>query len=555
LWIKERKKVSRNNRADVYLLGFGGRARFESPIEFAFHAVWLYVDEYHDTYPCECTLDTGRGQSEINRIWLRQLSAPEKRTRTAGRSAWGRGVTGGSGGGGGGGGGRRGSRDIRVDEAEPRGDFLDPGPKVVTWQPSKRCLLDGPPTESDIEDQGEDSEGDDLAGHPMRESGHRSLRPFKNMELVWIKIPRIEARAGSEPITLWPALVVDSGPQPGHAAAHQYEVRLLGVDSKHIVPETSVFPYQIKPLTRKAPVTSVRRVLPGNITSWDQVQRFHPIPPPSNSPASETALPRTEANAAGPLKLGKTVAQSIAVQFSLMGQHVGDAADRNAPQQYKWAWLGPQRIEPGDMIRLVPNRDKLADLGFPTMELLEESTGADKTCLFVKVVSIRLNERTEPGFVGHLFELTPGRVEAHDPLPFNLPVAPKQHIFRLISSLDSPGFFKFFWVAGRYEYITFQSEAHSNFIENNLLNKQHIPYWNIQYHRGKELPQPVKHVLSLTGLGPGGWNALTYKPVTVTGRQAGIQHAVKEARKMYFGDEDHFSSSSDDDASDSEIDS
>ncbi|KAG8951783.1 hypothetical protein FRC00_007093 [Tulasnella sp. 408] len=478
--------------------------------------VRLSCDEYHDTYPCECTLDTGRGQSEINAIWL-QPGGPRVYNRTS-RSERG-------GGGTSGGGSRNRAADIDFEDVAPQSDLFDPGPKLVHWTPSKRSLLDGPP---------DDSEPSEFA--PQERGRLRPLLPFKNMELVWVKVPPIDAPNGGDPINLWPALVVD-GWSGSHIGEHHYKIRLLGVETKHTVPETAVFPWQVKPLRRRS-ATSGPQTLPGNLTSPAQIQQFRPLTTSANPATDETSLPRTYANAVGPLKLAQTVALDVAAQFCLMGQHVGERQDPNAPRLYRWAWMGPQRIEPGDLVRLAPTREKLTQLGFPTMELLEESDGADKACLFVQVVHIKLNEEGEAGFVGHLFELVSGRGQVESPGPVPLPLPPQAHKFRLISDPTSPRFFNFFWVAGRYEHLTSNSDSHRNFIENNFLGKHPLNHWDVQYRRGKELPTPVKYILSMIGLGPGKWNAITSRAVTVTGRQSGIQHAVKEARRLYFGDEE-----------------
>ncbi|KIO21021.1 hypothetical protein M407DRAFT_245616 [Tulasnella calospora MUT 4182] len=172
------------------------------------------------------------------------------------------------------------------------------------------------------------------------------------------------------------------------------------------------------------------------------------------------------------------------------------------------------------------------------MELLEEGDGAGQACLFVQIVIIKLNEEGEAGFVGHLFELVPGRGQVESPGSVPLPLPPQARQFRLISNSTSPGFFKFFWVAGRYEPLISNSDSHRNFIENNFLGKHPLNHWDIQYRRGKELPQPVKQILGIIGLGLGTWNAITSRAVTVTGRQSGILHAVKEARRLYFGEEE-----------------
>ncbi|KAG8929693.1 hypothetical protein FRC01_003915 [Tulasnella sp. 417] len=393
-----------------------GRKAFRSPREFAFHAVWLYDDNYFAAgdEACQCTLHTGRPQEEINQEWIYD----EHRRSSNSHGAAGRGQTPQTGD-------REGGAERGIEGISDDEHSLTVQP-FVRWSRSKKYLLDatGGPTPNP-------QWRPPLLAAAVQSHQAPSTIPSRHrpLELVWVWVDPLESWIrGEETIRWWPALVKSSDPgQPPQTS----KVELLGVSTHYIVPETQIQAWQSQPLPqnllqRPAPYLGGQRM-----RSREDLNRFRPRPD-SLDPLPDP-VPRQYDLAILPYSIALRQAAMIETQyntFELVQQADGSIRCRGL-------YYGPERIELGDLVRLVPNRQVFESRGM-ARRWLPALPGASSQPLFGLISHIGENEQREVRFSARIFELQPFRGSNQPNRNDNLPEAPEGYRFREITTRMLP---------------------------------------------------------------------------------------------------------------------
>ncbi|KIO31634.1 hypothetical protein M407DRAFT_128910 [Tulasnella calospora MUT 4182] len=421
LWVKERN--SSKPQIDSYLFGFGGRKRFRTPREFAFHAVWLYDDNYFAAgdEACQCTLHTGRPQEMINEEWI---YGHERRRSSNSHGAAGRDQTPQAGGGDGGA--ERGIREggIEGGSDDEHSPIVQP---FIHWSRSKKYLLEatGGPT---LNPQWRPP----LLAAAIQNHQAPWATPSRHrpLELVWVSVDPLDSWIrGEETIRWWPALVHSKVPgQPPQTS----KVALLGVNTHYIVNETRIHAWKTQPL----PHNFLQRPLPWlggqRMRSAEALNRFRPLPDcldPLPDP-----FPRQYDLAILPYSIALRQAARIETQynpFELVQQADGSFG-------YHGLYYGPERIQLGDLVRLRPNRQGFESRGL-ARRWLPASIGANSRPLFGLILHVGENERDgDLRFKARIFELQPFRGSNHPNGNDNLPDAPDGFRFREVTTSMSP---------------------------------------------------------------------------------------------------------------------
>lgn len=389
----------------------GWRKHFRTPREFGFHAVWLYDERYFEVGDCQCTLHTGRPQGVINEEWIYDERRRSSNSHAAGeRSQNGRT--------GGGDGGTEGDiEDASDDEHSPT---VKP---IIRWNCSKKWLLEatGGPT---LNPQWRPP----LLTAAVRnhQVARTLLSRHRPQELVWVSIDPLDPwRPGEQAIRWWPALIKPN--DPGQLA-NTSKVQLLGVDTHHTVHQIPIRTWQSQPL----PQDFLQRPLPhlggSRMRPTDELNRFRPLPV-SLDPLPNP-FPRQYDLAILPYSIALRQAFILAGQyapFELVQQADGSLG-------YKGLYYGPERIQLGDLVRLVPDRREFERLRIGR-RWLQASDGASERSLFGFILHIGETEhRAGLRFSAKVFELQSVPRHSQQSGNGNLPDAPDGYRFREVTT-------------------------------------------------------------------------------------------------------------------------
>ncbi|KAG9009328.1 hypothetical protein FRB90_008421 [Tulasnella sp. 427] len=542
LWRKVRvSSGSLTPRYDFYLFGFGSKRTFNSPFEFAFHAVWLYDDAFHALGPsaCECTLHTGQKQGVINERWHTKPTLTRRKPRSA----------------------------LPASQAAVPPDTTANGasdkPQLFSWIQVKTRSTEKKPGRV----------------YAMASERHADLTCagfFRPGEVVWISIPPLvpesrEARSPDEVIEFWPALV-----KGRHIAKHvephtpgtpfratesfRYEVQLLAAGVSHTVEEKWLLSWQAYQLPRVVREQTLKPRMPVDVSPHMlELENFHPIPfalperlhnlPPGYD--QRTQIPRTFDNALGPLAVALAHARIIAQQYCPEYPY-RDPRQPGSSELYQGVWWGPEHIWVDDLVRLVLTRAELVEWNM-SGGLLEASAGAEDRGLFGQIVDISWNSvKSMACFSARLYELSPESdmevveddtsysITSTLSIPADYPRDPQQHLpipppgfrFRRISPQERFIYLPLQVIAGRYDPLVCGAEGQRDLLKR-ILNPSNLSAFNAHQLANSETETALKRILSLAGLGPGEWN--TVNPTKwVQGRLKGVKDAEKDAKQKYY---------------------
>ncbi|KAG8902924.1 hypothetical protein FRB99_003950 [Tulasnella sp. 403] len=497
LWRRTRNTTSRSRKSsapryDFYLFGYGKKQRFESPQEFAFHAAWLYDDEYFLNGDCECTICTKRPQSEINEKWQSSLlpmrRAPARRAQL-----------------------RHEQRDS--SSPEPTNLPSDPGPsnrgRFFAWNRTSKLY------------------------HGSNSPAIPSQDPYRVGDMVWASIPPITERRGSPDsmtvIDFWPAVVLRRGVSIGQLIIQtsvdtirlQYThvwVRLLGVGGTHEMNDATIIPWH----AFRYLGDFRRRVRDANMpvavsTSLREIAGFHPLLTDSAEPIDPTipTILRTFENALGPLGVAIREARLIGDQFT-------------ADPDYQQLWLGPQLICVGDLVRINVSRADLLEEN-ANLELLPPREGSEQPGLLAHISAFQPPSSHSPDtdgedhltFTAHLYELeqSPGAeptAKGESPSNSTLPNAPDGYRFRQITQEEVR--LSVVYIAGRFAPILLTSTTHMTLLSRPL----HTP--------GRISEETTERLRSLAGLQTPNPGTTTFASHWVRNRDAGLAQAERQAK-------------------------
>ncbi|KAG8855152.1 hypothetical protein FRB96_007190 [Tulasnella sp. 330] len=506
-------RTSRKNnpsKRDPYLYGYGQKKRFRSPQEFGFHALWLYHRDYHDNYPCECTLCTGRPQELIESIWI---GVPGRHRRDG---------------------------DTPMPEEggyATRSGLITARPTswgTIKWAPLKRSLTD---RESRFP----------IETLPNRVYDLTLIRPYREGELVWVAVdpirPSRDEHAGEEEeIKLWPATVIAPPgrsrlSQTSVARSHVYNVELLGVDQRQVVPYEKVLCWRAYTLPDAIADQILSPTMPIGIVVTPTLlalRGYHPLPPPPRAlddrpplvpglgvrPVTEPReIPRTFENALGPLALAQRKADYIQERYcgtntySELKENLGDGSGEKVC--YQGLWWGAERIWVDDLVRLTCLRGELENaLEVAGLEhnLEDSSPEADLRQLFAHVREFtfeQVNRRI--CFSAELYELasddneldTSGvalaRYRSLLPISENgLPLAPFGYRFRKLTPPEVLIYLPIILISGRYDRIPTESIPHRELISLNTVTIE--KFNNKEFEPEDPIGKRIGVALSLSGL-------------------------------------------------------
>ncbi|KIO34125.1 hypothetical protein M407DRAFT_17035 [Tulasnella calospora MUT 4182] len=542
LWRKVRVgSGSLTPRYDFYLYGFGSKKTFNSPFEFAFHAMWLYDDDFHALGPaaCECNLHTGQKQGVINERWLNKKTATRRKPRptpSAGDPA-----------------------------AYPQNTSAGPPDKfrLFSWTSVKNRLP-------------EKKTGRIYAMAAERHADLTCGGYFRPGEVVWVSIPCLipesrEPKSVDEVIEFWPALL-----KGRHVTKHvephtpgtpfkttesfRYEVQLLAVGISHTIEENQILSWQAYQLPRVVREQTLKPRMPVEVSPHLlELENFRPLPiqlskrlhnlPPGYD--KRTEISRTFENALGPLAVALSHAKIISRQYCPEYPY-RDSRQFGAPELYQGVWWGPEHIWVDDLVRLVLTRSELVELDL-SAGLLESSSGAGERGLFGQIVEIMWDSaKSMACFSARLYELSSEsdmeivEENAVPPAPSNLSIPadyhsdPQQHLpkppssfrFRLITAPERLIYLPLQAIAGRYDPLVCGAEGQRDLLQR-ILNPRNLSAFKANQLENAETVAALKRVLGLAGLGPGEWNMVD-PGKWVQGRLKGVTDAEKEAKQKYY---------------------
>ncbi|KAG8951861.1 hypothetical protein FRC04_005553 [Tulasnella sp. 424] len=542
LWRKVRVgSGSLTARYDFYLYGFGAKKTFHSPFEFAFHAMWLYDDDFHALGPgaCECTLHTGQKQGIINERWLNKKTATRRKLRPT----------------------------LPASEAAVLSGSAPAGPpdklKLFSWTSTKHRPQ-------------EKKTGRIYAMAPERHADLTCGGYFRPGEVVWVSIPHIipesrEPKSVDELIEFWPGLV-----KGRHVAKHvqshtpgtpfkttesfQYEVQLLAAGVSHTVEESQLLSWQAYQLPRVVREQTLKPRMPVEVSPHMlELEDFRPLPihlskPLHNLPPGydkRTEIPRTFENALGPLAVALSHAKIISQQYCPEYPY-RDSRQFRAPELYQGVWWGPEHIWVDDLVRLVLTRAELVGWGLST-GLLESTSGAEERGIFGQIVEMTWDSgKSIVCFSARLYELSsesdmdiveegtvpPAPSSLSIPADYHLdpqqrlPNPPRGFRFRRITSPERLIYLPLQAIAGRYDHLICGAEGQRDLMKR-IMNPRNLSAFNANQLESPETETAIKRVLSLAGLGPGEWNGVDPSR-WVQGRLKGVTDAEKDAKQKYY---------------------
>ncbi|KAG8847308.1 hypothetical protein FRB96_001642 [Tulasnella sp. 330] len=523
-------RKSAEDRVDYHLYGYGKKTAFDSPREFAFHAVWLFWRPYHDEHSCECTLCTGRKQGYINSIWI-GVPGIVRRDRDEDEPTIGTNRSGG------------GSGGRRLVKLPTRSGF-------VSWINLKRSLIRGPvkvipPVIPDM--------ALDLS----------FARYYRVGELVWVLVDHLRPSASNtadpdEVIKFWPAIVqkpLARGRQIGTAPSSpqnrtMYTVQLLGVENRHEVPFEHILSWYAYAL----PETILQQIqdplMPVEITrALTQLADFHPlpIPPPAPAPARpgyrtlpvRPEIPRTFENALGPLSMAHRKAEFIQMRYCSTDEYSDFDPERGELKSYQGLWWGAERIWIGDIVRLTCTRADLEQEHL-TDRLLAPSRDAPGRPLLARMKEIVFDEaKGQLCFSAEVYELKrtsktrQDSVADHDGL---LGLRPPHNLrFRTVTPSDVLIYLPVQTIAGRYDSLPLDSEPHRNLLSS-LVTDENLTRLGRGELDGTELGTSLKDVMALSGLCMEEGDRI-YPELYVSalrGRESILVKATEETKKITY---------------------
>ncbi|KAG8984152.1 hypothetical protein FRB90_005534, partial [Tulasnella sp. 427] len=424
LWVKERRN---RKHYDVYLYGFGAKKKFRTPREFAFHAVWLYDDNYFAAgdEACQCTLHTNRPQGEINVQWI--YGYKQRRQRSNSHAAEERGFDPRGGGGGGGGGGRGVSNRQGSEEEEDISDDENDGlvKPVVRWDRSKMSLLTatGGPTPNPL--WRPPHLVADAAVH-IPEVPRDAPSEHRPLELVWVSVDPLQSwKSQEEPIRSWPALIK---PPDLDQPQQTYKIELLGVNTRHEVNQIDIHTWQSQPLPQDFLQRSLPNLEGGRWRPKEGLNKFRPLP--ISLDLRPSPIPRQYDQAILPYAIALRQAFNIAGQYTSFEEDLfGDVSEGDGEFYY-----GPEQIREGDLVRLALDRRGFERRG-STRRWLSASGGAYDRPLFGLVLPIANDDvgRRTVRFSARIFELQSVATYSIQSTTRNLPDAPEGFRFREIT--------------------------------------------------------------------------------------------------------------------------
>ncbi|KAG8989096.1 hypothetical protein FRB95_001833 [Tulasnella sp. JGI-2019a] len=520
------------NRYDYHLYGYSKKSVYNSPREFAFHAVWLFWRPYHDEHSCQCTLDTGRNQGYINSIWI-GVPGVVRRDRDEDGPA-------------------TDADRSRARPGERRLVTLPTRAGFVSWIRMKRSLIDG----------GKSTPPPRLK---ERDFDLTFTRPYRIGELVWVLIEPLRPSIPNvtdeddEAITFWPAIVqrlsVKAHPSPSLAAfappdgqETAYNVQLLGVENIHKVPFEHILSWHAYAL----PQSVLHRIqdphMPVEITSvLIQLAEFHPLPvppkPPAISrpgfraPAPRAEIPRTFENALGPLSLAHRKAEFIEERFCATDEYLGFEEDLGERKCYQGLWWGADHIWVDDFVRLTCTRGDLEKENLAD-RLAPPSRDAQDRPLLARIREIVFDElKNQLCFSAEVFELKKLKQDGarRRDGAAGLPRPPSNYRFRNVTPSEVLIYLPVEIISGRYNPLPIDSEPHRNLL-GDMLSDENLDRLGRGELDGTDLGTSLKDVLALSGLcrEEGDHIHPSIDGGAVRGRDGILIYATREAKKITY---------------------
>ncbi|KAG8935989.1 hypothetical protein FRC02_005185 [Tulasnella sp. 418] len=420
-WVTMRK----TGEHDYYLYGY--KRYFRSPIEFAFHAWYLYDDDEFKR-GCRCLVDTNRRQSEVNEVELGKEPpiTPSKPRETN----------------------QQHSDNYAAPHLPISNPDLSSTRRKIHHHNFKNSLYDAVP--QDIPD--------------LRERTEQLGQRFRSGEVVWVSIRPIAPSNSTRPdltIEMWPAYITPS--RRRSSLGNRYGVVLMygNDEEEQMVDEAQILAYKAyswpedltKVIFKHRPKIKLSRDL-------NELPSFPVIPPPGRSlPPS-----RTFESALLAFTVATVMSDDIGRYWSLSEcwkrSPSGSQEVETETSWYQGLWLGHERIWVGDLVRITHTREDLENEGLADgLKVASPQAKRRGLLLYVTSISDAIHDGELDAVVaGSLYEVAG---EHHQDRPSHnqnqstpverLPTAPHGFHFRKITPDGKEARLPIGYLAGRYD--------------------------------------------------------------------------------------------------------